>query len=201
MRLCRPVGPAVLVALLVVAGCSASHRTGTSPGPGGTAATPAEIAAAHLRPCPPSSATAAPGGLPDVTVPCLGHGPAVHMAGLTGMPTVVNVWGSWCPPCQAEEKYLSSAYDKDHSHVRFLGVDVVDEADSALSFVTHVSPPVHFPSVFDESRKVALGLHVASPPYTFFVSAAGRIVGKSAGAYSSTAQVQSDIARYLHVAT
>jgi thiol-disulfide isomerase/thioredoxin len=123
------------------------------------------------------------------------------MAGLTGMPTVVNVWGSWCPPCQAEEKYLSSAYDKDHSHVRFLGVDVVDEADSALSFVTHVSPPVHFPSVFDESRKVALGLHVASPPYTFFVSAAGRIVGKSAGAYSSTAQVQSDIARYLHVAT
>jgi cytochrome c biogenesis protein CcmG, thiol:disulfide interchange protein DsbE len=201
MRLRRRVAPAILTALVVaVAGCATTHVT-TSPGPGGTGATPSEIAAAHLRPCPPSSATAVPGGLPNVTVPCLGDGPAVHMAGLTGAPTVVNVWGSWCPPCQAEEKYLSAAYDKDHARVRFLGVDVVDEADSALNFVSHVEPPVHFPSVFDENRKVALGLHVAAPPYTFFVSAAGRIVGRSAGAYSSTAQVQSDIARYLHVST
>jgi hypothetical protein len=60
---------------------------------------------------------------------------------------------------------------------------------------------VHFPSVFDADRKVALGLHVVSPPYTFFVSAAGKVVGKSTGGYSSTAQLQADITRYFHVAT
>jgi thiol-disulfide isomerase/thioredoxin len=119
------------------------------------------------------------------------------MAGLTGKPTVVNIWGSWCPPCQAEEEYLSLASDKDRQLVRVLGVDIVDEADSALNFVTHVTPPVHFPSVFDADRKVALALHVLSPPYTVFVSAAGKIVGHHSGPYSSTAQLQADVTRYL----
>ena len=44
------------------------------------------------------------------------------MAGLAGKPTVVNIWGSWCPPCQAEEKYLSSAYNIDRGKVR-LGIE------------------------------------------------------------------------------
>jgi thiol-disulfide isomerase/thioredoxin len=123
------------------------------------------------------------------------------MAGLTGRPTVVNIWGAWCPPCQAEERYLSSAFNTDHKQVRFLGVDIVDDANSALDFLPHVTPPVHFPSVFDVDRKVALGLHVASPPFTAFVSAAGKVVGTKHGGYSSTAELQADISRYLHVST
>jgi thiol-disulfide isomerase/thioredoxin len=139
--------------------------------------------------------------LPDITVPCLGNGPAVHLAGLAGKPTVVNIWGSWCPPCQKEEKYLSSAYNADRGKVRFLGVDVVDEADSALDFVAHVTPPVRFPSVFDADRKVALALGVASPPYTAFVSSTGKIVGTKHGGFASTAEVQSAISRYFHLST
>lgn len=195
---------AALALLAAVAGCSGGSGSSGSigPGPGGTGSTHAALVAkAHLRPCPASSATAVSGGLPDVTLPCLGDGPAVHMAGLTGVPTVVNLWGSWCEPCQAEMRYLSSAYDTDRRNVRFLGVDIVDQADSALDFDAHVRPPVRFPSVFDEDRKVAIGLHVDSPPYTVFVSAAGRIVHTHHGAYASTAQVQHDIAAYLHVTT
>lgn len=194
----RWLAAAVLVA---TTGCS-SHSDVTTPGPNGTNPSLDKlIATADLRPCPGSSTSPVSGGLPNVTVPCLGHGPAVHMAGLTGKPTVVNIWGSWCPPCQSEERYLSSAYNKDRRHIRFLGVDIVDEADSALNFVTHVTPPVHFPSVFDADRKVALALNVVSPPFTAFVSAAGKIVGTKHGGFSSTAELQSDISRYFHVPT
>jgi cytochrome c biogenesis protein CcmG/thiol:disulfide interchange protein DsbE len=190
------------VAVLVVATACSSHTDVTTPGPNGANPNLAQlIAAADLRPCPPSSTAAVTGGLPDVTLSCLGRGPAVHMAGLTGKPTVLNIWGSWCIPCQAEEKFLSSAYDASRRHVRFLGVDTVDAADSALNFATHVQPPVHFPSVFDPDKKVLLGLHFQGPPETVYLDAAGRIVHVNRVAYTSTTQVTHDIATYLHVST
>jgi cytochrome c biogenesis protein CcmG, thiol:disulfide interchange protein DsbE len=188
----------LIVGLLVATcGCSSSHAA-VNPARGGGSALAALITRAQLRPCPSSSTSAVANGLPNVTLSCLGHGPAVHMAGLTGRPTVVNIWGSWCEPCQAEESFLSAAYDKTHGRVRFLGVDTVDQADSALDFDAHVSPPVHFPSVFDPDRKVLIGLHFPGPPETLYVDSAGRIVHTNRVPYTSTAAVMADIAAYLH---
>lgn len=192
---------AIVVALLfaTLSACSSSHSI--APGPSPNPSIKALIKAANLDPCPPSSTTPVAGGLPNLTMPCLGNGPAVHLAGLTGKPLVVNIWGSWCEPCQAEETYLSQAYRADRRSVQFLGVDVVDQQDSALDFDAHVSPPVRFPSVFDVDRKVALALHVVSPPFTALVSATGQIVHTKHGGYASTAELQRDIATYLHVRT
>jgi cytochrome c biogenesis protein CcmG/thiol:disulfide interchange protein DsbE len=191
------------VAALTVAAatsCAATHRVSVGPGPDSTPTHAQLVAAADLAPCPPSSSSTVAGGLPNVTLPCLGNGPEVHMAGLLGKPTVVNIWGSWCGPCQSEMTYMSQAYDADRGRVRFLGVDTVDEADSALDFDAHVTPPVHFPSVFDEDRKVLIDAHLPpSPPITLLVSAAGKIVHIEHGAYKSTAALQSDISTYLHV--
>jgi cytochrome c biogenesis protein CcmG, thiol:disulfide interchange protein DsbE len=189
------------LALVVLAatGCQ-SAKTLATPGPQDTAS-PRLVAAAHLRPCPSSRGTPIPGGLPDVTLSCLGAGPNVHLAGLDGLPTVVNVWGSWCGPCQEEAGYLSAAYDADRTKVRFLGVDTEDGANDALSFGAAVKPPVRYPSVSDPDRKVLLGIHFPGPPETVFVNAAGRVVHIHGGQYRSTAEVQADIAKYLHVTT
>jgi cytochrome c biogenesis protein CcmG, thiol:disulfide interchange protein DsbE len=180
--------------------CSVSRTVSIEPGPADTSASVARlIVVAHLHPCPASSSKAVSGGLPDVTLPCLGNGPAVHIAGLTGEPTVVNIWGSWCLPCQAEAGFLSAAYDRTRSMVRFLGVDTQDEAGSALDFGTAVSPPVRYPSVFDENKTVMLDLHFQGPPETLFVDSAGRVVHIHRGPYLTTAAVTADIATYLHV--
>jgi cytochrome c biogenesis protein CcmG, thiol:disulfide interchange protein DsbE len=197
-RLLRPA--MLLVAATLTTACG-SGGGATPPGPNPNPDLTTLVATADLDPCPPSAATAVSGGLPDVTLSCLGKGPAVHMAGLTGTPTVVNIWGSWCVPCQAEEKYLSAAYDRTHRHVRFLGVDTVDQADSALDFAAHVRPPVHFPSVFDPDKKVLLGLHFQGPPETVYVDRSGAIVHVNRVPYTRTSEVIADIARYLHVAT
>jgi thiol-disulfide isomerase/thioredoxin len=191
---------AAVIALALGAGCS-THASGAG---GLDLHNPTHtqlVAKAALAPCPASTAAAVSGGLPNITLACLGQGPQVRLSGLAGKPTVVNVWGSWCVPCQAEMQYLSSAFNADRSAVRFLGVDTVDDADSALDFDAHVTPPVHFPSVFDENRKVELALHLEGTPDTVFVASDGQIVHTHLGAYYSTAQLQADISRYLHVRT
>lgn len=153
---------------------------------------------AGLAPCPPSDSGARAGRLPAVTLPCLGAGPAVQVAGLRGRPTVVNVWGSWCVPCQAEVAYLVAAAAALGNRVRFLGVDTVDDPRSALDFAAHVG--MKYPSVRDDNKKVLLALKAIGPPVTAFVRADGSVAHVTYGEYRSTAAVRRDIATYLGVA-
>lgn len=191
----------VLVATVLaatLAGCSSAGSTsGTGPQP--VTANPALVAAAHLPVCPASATTPVPGGLPNLTLACLGHGPAVHLAGLTGKPTVVNLWGSWCGPCQQEAALLSSVYDRDRAAVRFLGVDIEDSPNSALSFGTHVTPPVRYPSVVDPEKKLLISLHFQGPPETALLDRAGKVVHIHPGVYNNRRQLLGDLATYLHV--
>jgi thiol-disulfide isomerase/thioredoxin len=188
-----------VVAMLVSVGCSSSGSAGGD----GRVNDPTHtrlVKKADLDRCPTSSATSVSDGLPDVTLPCLGKGPAVHLAGLVGTPTVINVWGSWCIPCRKETGALSSVYDALKPKVRFLGVDTADDANSALDFGTHVTPAVRYPSVLDPDKKVLLGLaRSPGPPETAFVDAAGVVVHVHVGPYDDAAQLRADIAKYLHV--
>lgn len=159
------------------------------------------VNAAQLDRCPPSESSSVSGGLPDVTLPCLGAGPAVHLAGLVGKPLVLNVWGTWCGPCKAETRFLSTVYDELRSRVRFLGVDTEEASrDSALAFAPHVRPPMRYPSVVDDDKSVLLGLHgPIAVPSTVFVDASGRVVRQVSAPYRSVAALRADISRYLGV--
>lgn len=196
---------AVVLASLIagVAGCSGGGGSPKDVVPTDGGPNRAQlIARADLDPCPASAPGNAHGSLPDLTLPCLGNGPDVHLAGLRGTPTLVNIWGSWCGPCQAETTYLSAAYDELKPRVRFLGVDTEDTDDSALDFASHVKPPMRYPSVVDQNKKLLVGLNLASAvPTTVFVDASGKVRHISPGPYRSTAQLLADIKRYLGVST
>jgi cytochrome c biogenesis protein CcmG, thiol:disulfide interchange protein DsbE len=197
----RRMATVVFLVAAVATACSSSKPSSFTPDFPKPPSYDQLITQAALDPCPPSSTTHPPKSLPDVTLPCLGHGPAVHLAGLSGTPTVVNIWGSWCGPCQAETKYLSTVYDGAHGKVRFLGVDTEDDAKSALDFAPHVTPPMHYPQVVDKNKSVLIGLNTPSAvPTTVFVDAAGRVVHVEHVAYTSAASLRADIRRYLGVA-
>jgi cytochrome c biogenesis protein CcmG, thiol:disulfide interchange protein DsbE len=194
-----------LVALLVAAAgvcaaCGGGGSTGSGPPITPNPSRVSLIEAAKLAPCPASSSHAASHALPDVTLACLGAGPAVHLAGLTGRPAVVNVWASWCTQCYPEFPYLVGLSKQLAGKVQVLGVDTADTDGGALSFAAKLRPAMHYPSVADPTNKVIDGLHVAAgPPETAFVDTAGAVVHVHPGAYTSLAQLRHDVATYLHV--
>ena len=135
------------------------------------------IAAAGLVGCPDSGPVApASPGLPALRLPCLGAGPAVRLAGLRGVPLVINVWAGPCPPCKREAPLLQQFYSENAGRVRLLGVvdgaypDTVDDALSAAHGLG-----MRYSSLFDAHGELADALHVRGIPVTVFVGASGLI--------------------------
>lgn len=194
----------VLVLAFVAAAVTActSEKSASAPTPLPPGPSEAQLVAkAGLDPCPATQALPEAGkSLPDLTLACLGTGPEVHLSGLRGRPTVLNIWGSWCTPCQRETRYFAEVYDQAKTKVRFLGVDTEDDPKSALDFAAHVSPRMRYPQVVDNSKKLLIALRLPSAvPTTVFVSAAGDVVKVSPGPYTSSASLRSAIQRYLGV--
>jgi thiol-disulfide isomerase/thioredoxin len=97
-------------------------------------------------------------------------------AAYAGKVTVVNFWGSWCPPCRAEMPGLVEAYNELQSDgVAFLGINVRDpNVDQAKAFVDQFKVP--FPNIRDPQSKLALEFDVppSSIPTTLVLGTDGR---------------------------
>jgi cytochrome c biogenesis protein CcmG/thiol:disulfide interchange protein DsbE len=195
----RRLVAALIAVAAASAACGGASGTSSAGGPPVTKdpSTVSLVKNAHLPPCPTSSATAASHGLPDVTLDCLGNGPAVHVAGLTGTPTVVNLWAAWCTECHAELAYFDAL--STHHVVRVLGVDTEDTDGNALSFAAKYRPALRYASVTDPSHRVLTGVKQAVLPVTAFVDSAGAVVHVHQGPYDSAAALRQDVATYLHV--
>ncbi|MFL6074233.1 MAG: TlpA family protein disulfide reductase [Mycobacteriales bacterium] len=162
----------VLLALAVLAAaCGGGHHSGTSAHNPSTASL---RRAAHLPPCPRPSGH---GELPAVTLDCLAGGPAVRLDGLTGRPTVVNLWASWCGPCREELPAFNrlAATGK----VRVIGVASDDDLRSALSYAGALK--LDFPSLFDEHGSLKARLGVPGLPATVLLDGQGRVVRRHPG--------------------
>ncbi|MCW2840502.1 MAG: TlpA family protein disulfide reductase [Aeromicrobium sp.] len=196
--------------LLAVAACAgSSDPSSTKPtfggGPAPTVAAD-ELAAAKqaagIEDCPAAGAGApAPGddALPDVTLDCLGGGNPVNLAGLTGTPTVINLWASWCKPCRTELPLLARAHEELGDEVRVIGIDFKDTApDDAIELARFSG--VTYPQLSDPDQKTARSLGVVALPQTVFVDGQGTIVATERKEFRSYADLTAAIERHLGVA-
>ena len=103
---------------------------------------------------------------------------------LRGTPVVVNLWASWCEPCEREMPMLSQAAS-DHPGVQFLGVDTLDSREGAEAFIAEYSVP--FPSLFDPDGSIRNDLGSFGLPVTAFFDAGGNQVDKVDGELSRSA--------------
>lgn len=160
---------------------------------------PQLITAANLDPCPEGvfAPDAAIPGLPTLTLNCLDGTSAIDLSAVRGIPMVVNVWASWCPPCIAEMPLLAQAARDLTDQVQFLGINIEDDRSSALQLLADMG--VTFPSVEDRSGDTRAPLTIPGPPVTYFVRADGVIAGRWDGQIQGEEQLTSLLQEYLGI--
>lgn len=183
MRARRPgsLAAVVLVAVVLAAAVLVGCRSSTAPPAAaghGEQSLAALRASAALQACPAGGGPAAaqPAGqpaLPELTLACLGAGAAVPLRRLTGTPTVLNLWGSWCAPCRQELPAFQQLSGRAGGRLRVLGVVVEDPPERALSLAADLG--VHFASVLDPTGRVSRAVRRPVLPVTVLVDAAGRV--------------------------
>jgi thiol-disulfide isomerase/thioredoxin len=121
------------------------------------------------------------------------EGAPFDLGSLRGHPVVINVWGSWCPPCRAEAPDLEAAsvalQDKG---VAFVGIDTKDQ-DAAQALAFQKTFGISYPSVSDDGGRVLLALRGAVPPNaipsTLVVDPQGRIAARISNTTTRTTLV------------
>ena len=111
---------------------------------------------------------------------------------------VVNFWYAACGPCRVEAKTLEAVYKHYDGSIPFLGVDVYDQAATALTFEkTH---GVTYPSVIDTNKATVQYAYsdFVSPdavPVTLVIDKHGRVAARVTGELESASILESLIAR------
>jgi thiol-disulfide isomerase/thioredoxin len=192
-----------VLACLLLAGCTSDPDPPESlPTQGSvdvdTPALRALKADAGVRPCRGGGARPVPGGLPEVTLQCLGGGTAVALSSLRG-PMVLTLFAQWCGPCRKELPFFQRLERQADGAVRVIGVDYLDtQPDGALRLAR--SSGVTFPLLADPEARLRTGLRVRGLPTVVFVDADGAVAATQARSFSSYADLREAVRDQLGVA-
>jgi thiol-disulfide isomerase/thioredoxin len=99
-----------------------------------------------------------------------------------GRPIVVNLWATWCPPCQAEMPILAEAQAETPGlHIVF--VNQGETRDVVSSYLT--SHDLHIKNaLLDPNLAVARAVSATAYPTTLFYDAQGRLLSAHLGQFS-----------------
>lgn len=109
------------------------------------------------------------------------EGNPISTADWKGKTIVVNLWGSWCPPCRAESPALDAvARAMKGKDVEFIGIAVREDAATTLAFDR--KHDISYPSISDSGGTQVLGfaktLPSAAIPTTWIIDAKGRVAAR-----------------------
>lgn len=116
------------------------------------------------------------------------EGEPYELSATRGSVVVVNVWGSWCPPCIAEAPDLQQVWEETRPlGVRFIGVDTRDGVAQARAHQRRFN--VTYPSVADPDGRILLAFRGTLPPTaipsTLVLDRQGRVAARVLGRTSA----------------
>ncbi len=121
---------------------------------------------------------------PDFTTKDI-HGKTVSLHSLKGKVVLLNLWATWCPPCQREMPSLETLYKKMKGK-KFAILAVAtptpprETKEKIISFIKEHK--YTFPVMIDETRSIYGMYGSGSIPTTWIIAPDGTIVGRLVGA-------------------
>ncbi|MGY1705950.1 TlpA family protein disulfide reductase [Geodermatophilus sp. SYSU D00697] len=189
----RGTGAAAALVLLAaaLAGCGTDE-------PDAAAAPTAPSVENTTAPCPPQPDRPAYGGevLADVTVECLGGG-ELALGRAQGLPTVVNLWASWCGPCREELPLVQQLADEAGDRLRVVGLVSQDPASNGLAFAADAG--ITMPTGVDAQGELAIEQGLRGLPYTYLLRADGSVAHLQLRPVTSLGELEGLVAEHLGV--
>lgn len=117
------------------------------------------------------------------------EGKKISLEDFAGQVVVINVWGSWCPPCRKEAPLLAAAARQLAGEgVVFLGINTRDYSrQQGLAFERRYGVP--YPSIYDPSGRNLLSfrgtLNPSAIPSTVIIDRQRRVAASILGAIPS----------------
>jgi thiol-disulfide isomerase/thioredoxin len=155
------------------------------------------LAACTAAPSAPGASTAPQLGITQIAPASRGAAPSISGTTLQGARlalseyrgdiVVMNVWGSWCSDCRAEEPALEETYERyKGEHVQFVGINTRDDNAAALAYASSFG--MTYPSLQDPDETLLLRFKSILPsgsiPSTVIVDKQGKVAARIIGSIS-----------------
>ncbi len=112
--------------------------------------------------------------VPEVTLPTLADGLPDTLAAPGKGPYLVNVFASWCAPCEIEAPLLVALEARG---VPIVGVAYKDAPEKTRAFLARTGDP-YVRVLVDREGRAGIELGVSGVPETYLVDGSGRILDK-----------------------
>jgi len=116
---------------------------------------------------------------------------------MQGKVVLINIWASWCLPCEQEAAYLQNAWEiyEERGDVLFLGIDYVDTEKEALAYLEEHK--ITYPNGPDLGTNVFHSLRAQGVPETFVINKLGEVAAVKIGPFTSLEEITEIIERLL----
>lgn len=116
--------------------------------------------------------------VPDLNLPTLVEGQPVRIRELAAEgPMVLNLFASWCAPCEVEHPILMGLRGQG---VRVVGVAYKDAPPNAQAFLTRLGNP-YANVLVDRDGRAGVELGVTGVPETYVIGRDGTVLAKHTG--------------------
>ena len=109
---------------------------------------------------------------PNFSLSKLNNEEVITKDDLLELPSLLNVWATWCVACLVEHPFLMEL--KKNSRIKIYGLNYKDDRNKAIKLLDKIGDPYEF-SIFDKDGKLAIDLGVYGAPETFLIDKEGII--------------------------
>lgn len=114
----------------------------------------------------------------------------INLADLRGKVVVINVWASWCKPCEQEalelQKFWEAYWERE---LVLIGVDYVDTPSGAMTYMKKFK--ITFPNAPDLQSTISSTLNRnMGVPETYFIDRDGVLKYVQVGPFTSIEEIQ-----------